>query len=112
MQQEHIDGSRTHTRLERKCGFYEFYIKRLLDIVCASATIIVFSWLYVILAVLIWGKLGSPVLFKQPRPGKIDPKTGREKIFSMYKFRSMTNERDKNGKLGEVWKGTQSHLFG
>ena len=99
MQQEYIDGSRTHIRFERKCGFYELYIKRLIDIVCALATIIVFSWLYVILAVLIRAKLGSPVLFKQPRPGKIDPKTGREKIFSMYKFRSMTNERDENGKL-------------
>ena len=44
-------------------------------------------------------KLGSPVLFKQPRPGKIDPKTGREKIFYMYKFRSMSDERDVDGNL-------------
>lgn len=99
MQQEHIDDVSKHTRLERKCGFYELYIKRLMDIVCSLAAIIVFSWLYIIVAVLVRVKLGSPVLFKQPRPGKIDPKTGQEKIFHMYKFRSMSDERDENGKL-------------
>ena len=99
MQQEHIDDVSTHIRLERKCGFYELYIKRLMDIVCSLAAIIVFSWLYIIVAVLFRVKLGSPVLFKQPRPGKIDPKTGREKIFFMYKFRSMSDERDENGNL-------------
>lgn len=99
MQQEHIDDVSTHIRLERKCGFYELYIKRLMDIVCSLAAIIVFSWLYIIVAVLVRVKLGSPVLFKQPRPGKIDPKTGREKIFFMYKFRSMSDERDENGNL-------------
>lgn len=83
----------------RKCGFYETYIKRLLDISCSLAAIIVFSWLYIIVAVLVRIKLGSPVLFKQPRPGKIDSKTGKEKIFYMYKFRSMTDERDENGNL-------------
>ena len=97
MQQEHIDDVSTHIPLERKCGFYELYIKRLMDIVCSLAAIIVFSWLYVIVAILVRVKLGSPVLFKQPRPGKIDPKTGREKIFYMYKFRSMSDERDENG---------------
>lgn len=99
MQQEHIDDVSKHIRLERKCGFYELYIKRLMDIVCSLAAIIVFSWLYIIVAVLVRVKLGSPVLFKQPRPGKIDPKTGQEKIFHMYKFRSMSDERDENGKL-------------
>ena len=99
MQQEHIDDVGKHIRLERKCGFYELYIKRLMDIVCSLAAIIVFSWLYIIVAVLVRVKLGSPVLFKQPRPGKIDPKTGREKIFHMYKFRSMSDERDENGNL-------------
>lgn len=84
---------------ERKCGFYEKYIKRMMDIICSLLTIIVFGWLYIIVAVLVRVKLGSPVLFKQPRPGKIDPKTGREKIFYMYKFRSMSNERDENGNL-------------
>lgn len=70
-----------------------------MDIVCSLAAIIVFSWLYVIVAVLVRVKLGSPVLFKQPRSGKIDPKTGREKIFYMYKFRPMSDERDENGNL-------------
>ena len=97
MQQKHIDDVSTHILLERKCGFYELYIKRLMDIVCSLAAIIVFSWLYIIVAVLVRVKLGSPVIFKQPRPGKIDPKTGREKIFFMYKFRSMSDERDENG---------------
>lgn len=99
MQQEHIDDVDKHIRLERKRGFYELYIKRLMDIVCSLAAIIVFSWLYIIIAVLVRVKLGSPVLFKQYRPGKIDPKTGREKIFYMYKFRSMSDERDENGNL-------------
>lgn len=99
MQQEHIDYVSKHIQLERKCGIYELYIKRLMDIVCSLAAIIVFSWLYIIVAVLVRVKLGSPVLFKQPRPGKIDPKTGREKIFYMYKFRSMSDERDAEGNL-------------
>lgn len=99
MRQQIIDEANTGIRPERKCGFYELYIKRLLDIVCSLAAIIVFSWLYIIVAVLVRVKLGSPVLFKQPRPGKIDPKTGRERIFYMYKFRSMSDERDENGNL-------------
>lgn len=99
MQQEQIDDVSKHIRLERKCGLYELYIKRLMDIVCSLAAIIVFSWLYIIVAVLVRVKLGSPVLFKQPRLGKIDPKTGREKIFYMYKFRSMSDERDVDGNL-------------
>lgn len=99
MQQEYNDDVNTHIRLERKCGFYELYIKRLIDIACSLVAIIAFSWLYIIIAVLVRVKLGSPVLFKQPRPGKIDSKTGREKIFYMYKFRSMSDERDENGNL-------------
>ena len=84
-------------RLQRKQGFYEKYIKRLLDIVCSLLFIIVFSWLYVIIALIVRIKMGSPVLFKQPRPGII--KNGKETIFDMYKFRSMTDKRDKNGNL-------------
>ena len=99
MQQEKNDDVNTHIRLERKCGFYELYIKRLIDIACSLAAIIAFSWLYIIIAVLVRVKLGPPVLFKQPRPGKINPKTGREEIFYMYKFRSMSDERDANGNL-------------
>ena len=86
-------------KLERKMGFYEKYIKRFLDIICALLAIVVFCWLYAIIAVLVRIKMGSPVLFKQPRPGLIDPKTGKERIFDMYKFRTMTDARDKDGNL-------------
>ena len=79
--------------MPRKHKLYEMYFKRVIDIVCALLAIIVFSWLYVIIALLVRAKLGSPILFKQPRPGK------DEKIFNLYKFRSMTDERDKNGDL-------------
>ena len=84
---------------QRKRGFYEKYIKRILDIVCASLAIIVFSWLYLAIAAIVRVKMGKPVIIKQPRPGMIDPKTGRERIFDMYKFRTMTDERDENGNL-------------
>ena len=83
--------------LTRKCGFYEKYIKRLLDILCAVLAIVVFSWLYLILAGIVRLKMGSPVLFRQPRPGLIDPKTGRERIFRMYKFRTMAEQDDEMG---------------
>lgn len=86
-------------RMERERGFYEKYIKRLLDIICAFLAIVVFCWLYAIIAIVVRIKMGSPVLFKQPRPGMIDPKTGKERIFDMYKFRTMTDERDENGDL-------------
>lgn len=74
-------------------GPYEKYFKRPLDIFCALAALIVFGWLYIIVAVLVRIKLGSPVLFTQKRPGK------DEKIFKLYKFRSMTDARDENGNL-------------
>ena len=77
----------------RREGIYQRYIKRLLDIVCALLAMIVFCWLYAILAVLVRVKLGSPVLFTQPRPGK------DEKIFKLYKFRTMTDARDGQGNL-------------
>lgn len=83
----------------RKRGFYERVIKRLLDILCSLLAIVVFCWLYAIIALLVRIKMGSPVLFRQPRPGMIDPKTGRERIFDMYKFRSMSDARDENGEL-------------
>ena len=84
-------------QLQRKQGFYEKYIKRILDIGCSVGTIIVFFWLYAVIAFLVRVKLGSPVLFKQPRPGMIDPRTGKEKLFDMYKFRTMSDARDANG---------------
>ena len=74
-------------------GPYEKYLKRPLDLLCGIAAVAVFWWLYVIVAVLVRIKLGSPVLFTQERPGK------DEKIFKLYKFRTMTDARDKNGEL-------------
>ncbi len=74
-------------------GVYERFLKRPLDILCALLALIVFCWLYAIVALLVRVKLGSPVLFKQERPGK------NEKIFKLYKFRTMTDERDENGNL-------------
>lgn len=74
-------------------GPYERWVKRPFDIVCALAAILVFWWLYLIVAVLVRVKLGSPVLFTQARPGK------DEEIFRLYKFRTMTDERDENGNL-------------
>ena len=74
-------------------GVYERFFKRPLDIICALLALTVFWWLYLIVAVLVRIKLGSPVIFKQARPGK------NEKIFNLYKFRTMTDERDENGNL-------------
>lgn len=74
-------------------GPYERFFKRPIDIFCALAAIIVFSWLYILVAILVRVKLGSPVIFCQERPGK------DEKIFKLYKFRTMTDERDENGEL-------------
>lgn len=72
---------------------YRKYIKRLLDIVISLCGIIVLSPIYMALGILVRVKLGSPVIFKQERPGK------DEKIFHLYKFRSMTDEKDENGNL-------------
>ena len=79
--------------MQHKQGFYEKYVKRLADIVCSLVVLAIFWWLYIILAILVRVKLGSPVLFKQQRPGK------NEKIFNMYKFRTMTDTRDEHGEL-------------
>jgi len=72
---------------------YKKYIKRPIDILCALLAIIVFSWLYLLVALLVRIKLGSPVLFRQKRPGKDG------KIFTLYKFRTMTDEKDAEGNL-------------
>ncbi len=77
----------------RKEGIYGRCLKRVLDIGCALAALTVFGWLYLLVAVLVRTHLGSPVLFTQPRPGK------EEKIFKMYKFRTMTDARDEQGNL-------------
>ena len=77
----------------RRRGVYERFIKRPMDFLCAVLGLIVFSPIMVIIALLIRVKLGSPVIFKQERPGL------NEKIFTLYKFRSMTNQKNKNGEL-------------
>lgn len=78
---------------KHKPGIYEKYIKRLIDIILSLLFIALFWWLFVILTILVRVKFGSPVLFKQPRPGKDG------KIFNMIKYRTMTDERDENGEL-------------
>lgn len=79
--------------MTHKAGFYEKYIKRLLDVVLSALALVVLSPILLIVAILVRVKLGSPVIFKQPRPGK------NEKIFNMYKFRTMTDARDADGNL-------------
>ena len=74
-------------------GPYERFVKRPLDFCCALLALLLFWWLFVIVALLVRVKLGSPVLFSQERPGK------DEKIFKLYKFRTMTDQRDENGEL-------------
>lgn len=82
----------------REMGFYEKYVKRAIDVTCATGAIVVFSPIYLGVAALVRTKLGSPVLFTQDRPGLVGP-DGKETVFKMYKFRSMTDERDENGDL-------------
>lgn len=72
---------------------YRHFIKRILDIILSGLALLILSPIFIILAFLIRMKLGSPVLFKQKRPGR------DEKIFMLYKFRTMTDECDENGKL-------------
>lgn len=82
----------------REMGFYEKYVKRAIDVTCATGAIVVFSPIYLGVAALVRTKLGAPVLFTQDRPGLVGP-DGKETVFKMYKFRSMTDERDENGDL-------------
>ena len=79
--------------MEHNPGFYERYGKRLLDCILSLLALVGLSPVLLVTALLVRVKLGSPVIFKQPRPGK------DEKIFNLYKFRSMTDERDENGEL-------------
>ena len=78
---------------------YKCFLKRIFDVALSAFAIIVFLPLFAVVALLVRIKLGSPVIFVQERPGKIDRRTGKEKIFKMYKFRSMTEKKDKNGNL-------------
>ena len=79
--------------MRHKAGFYEKYIKRLLDIVLSGCALIVLSPLLLVTAILVRVKLGSPVIFCQERPGK------DEKIFKLHKVRSMSDARDETGAL-------------
>jgi len=76
-----------------KVSIYRRFIKRPMDLILSLIAIIVLSPILLVVAILVRTKLGSPVLFKQKRPGL------NEKIFMMYKFRTMTDERDQNGNL-------------
>src|SRR5690554_758627 len=74
-------------------GLYRKYFKRPMDFILSLMAIVVLSPVLIIVGILVRVKLGSPVLFKQKRPGL------NEKIFTMYKFRTMTDEKDENGEL-------------
>lgn len=76
-----------------KAGIYRRIIKRPMDFILSLISIIALSPILLVVAILVKVKLGGPVLFKQKRPGL------NERIFTMYKFRTMTNERDQNGEL-------------
>lgn len=72
---------------------YAKYVKRVLDFLCSLVALVILSPVFLIVAILVRVKLGRPVIFKQERPGK------NEKIFTLYKFRTMTDEKDEEGKL-------------
>ena len=76
-----------------KKGIYGCFIKRLLDVILSFIALIVLCPLLLVTAILVRIKLGSPIIFKQPRPGL------NEKIFTLFKFRTMTDKRDKSGEL-------------
>ena len=78
---------------QSKQGIYARYIKRILDVILSGCALVVLTPVLLIVAVLVRTKLGSPIIFCQERPGK------DEKIFKMYKFRSMTDARGENGEL-------------
>lgn len=80
---------------EMKTGFYRRYIKRLIDIILSFIGIVVLSPVFLIVAILVRKKIGNSVIFKQERPGL------RERIFTLYKFRTMTDTKDEFGKLLE-----------
>lgn len=88
-----MENKKSVKKIPHKQGFYEKYIKRPQDFCCALVAIIILSPIMLITAVLIYFKLGSPVIFKQERPGL------NGKVFTLYKFRTMTDAKDKNGIL-------------
>lgn len=80
-------------------GPYERWVKRPLDACLAAMALVCLSPVMGVTALLVRAKLGSPVIFSQERPGRIDPETGEERIFRLHKFRTMTDERDADGRL-------------
>lgn len=84
---------KTDSEVKQNKGIYKRFLKRPMDIILSLMAIIVLSPVLIIVAILVRFKLGSPLLFKQKRPGL------NEKIFTMYKFRTMTDEKDENGEL-------------
>lgn len=83
----------TESKAKSNNGLYKRFLKRLMDFILSFIAVITLSLVLIIVAILVRLKLGSPVLFKQKRPGL------NEKIFTMYKFRTMTDEKDENGEL-------------
>ncbi len=80
-------------------GIYEHYIKRPLDCFLSTGALIVFSPILLVLTVIGAVEMKGNPFFVQERPGRIDPKTGKERIFKLIKFRTMTNVKDENGNL-------------
>lgn len=85
--------SEVKEEVKQNKGIYRRFFKRLMDFILSLMAIIFLSPVLIIVGVLVRVKLGSPVLFKQKRPGL------NEKIFTMYKFRTMTDEKDESGEL-------------
>lgn len=81
------------TKTKRKIGIYERVFKRFFDILLSGLALLILSPLLLVLAILVRVNMGAPILFRQERPGK------DEKIFKLYKFRSMSDKRDENGNL-------------
>jgi len=90
---EEVLSSRELTMLPASGGIYNLYVKRGLDFLLAVLAILLLSPVLLIVAVLVRTKLGSPIIFKQERPGL------NEKVFMLYKFRTMTDKRDVKGQL-------------
>ena len=93
MQTEVRTNMNRPVQLVNNGGVYRKYIKRPMDFILSLCAIIVLAPVLLIIAILVRVKLGNPVLFKQKRPGL------NEKIFTLYKFRTMTDARDENGEL-------------
>ena len=85
--------------VKRKKGIYEACFKRPLDFCLSLCGLVALSPVLLVTAILVRAKLGAPVIFAQERPGRIDPATSRERIFRLYKFRTMTDARDAAGNL-------------